>query len=457
MQFHMIRVLLGVGTLVLLYIPSFAFGTVLIQQNDSTAESTTGSVTPYWNQYFGTGLSGDFESFSVKIAPIVGVNYVNNNHTGFVKTTLAYNCDGSYLSCSSVVLVSNSQLATTSFQKQTITFSTSTQITFDSSKYAYVQFCMQSDVNCSLSGSIKVFGTTATSNVIVAPGITFATTTILGTNSAAPVVQSSFSLISMGGVSGNYIVTQSSPSNFSTTESTNVEFSFTYNVDTSSGIYSYVGFNLKDLTTGQSIDVSSATSSIISSGLASYSYTKTLTSGHMYSWTPYMKQTGGTLPTILGDSYTFWVVNRNSYQSQGPATVNPFATSTGFYNGWISSSTATSTGRVTYTLGNATTSCTTSFFSPSIEGALCSKFPFSYLYDFKVFLTELANGDGTNQGDITYTLPMGKTANGSSTVTLLSRTQQATSSPVTTARTLMEMGIYFTTALYVMGAIMTAI
>jgi len=227
----------------------------------------------------------------------------------------------------------------------------------------------------------------------------------------------------------------------------NVNFSFTYNSYT----YTRAGFNLVDHTTGQNIITTSSSSSISSSGSGTFNGYLDLVSGHTYTWTPWMSDSITGSPTIYGTPTFFFSVTNSSVYVP-PASPNPFATSTWSYGYNISTTTAGTT-----TILSTSTRGTSGILPTNLDLQLRRKFPFSYVYDIWNLLQELANGNRVGYQDAEYTLPMGKTANGSSTITIINASQIADIDAVEESKKLISNGLYIITGLGVIGMIMSAL
>jgi len=240
-----------------------------------------------------------------------------------------------------------------------------------------------------------------------------------------------------------------------TATASNVNFSFTYWVDTSQGFYDIVGFTLDDVTIGQSLDTTGATSSIIASGLSTYSGYMDLISGHTYKWKPYMSDSTGVKTRIYGQSSLFYVVT-NTTHSNAPLVpyTNPFATTswTGTNNFATSTGgTATSTGVISLI---ASSTCMAGIMYAQKDVTLNTKFPFSYICDFRQVLVELSQGDGSTQGDLYYALPMNTTYAGSSSVKIVDKSAIAQMTVVVKAKELLANAIYLMTGFGVVSLVM---
>jgi len=418
------------------------------QQNDYDTAQSAGITAAYTINgqignlpyaLLGTGLSGDVESVSIylnnpancnfgncpKIMPVLYEATSTNfwvDITGPSPYCFKSSCGGSgYWNIDSQ---SGTYLyATTSGATKTL----------DPTKYYYIGVVC---VTACSNGVVKTFGSnTATSSM----AYVFTTT---------------------GGYTQQGIVSILNPEQYETTTSINVPFSFTYWIDTSQGLYSYAGYDLVNITTGTNVDTTAGTSTINASGLSTFNYTQTLISGNMYRWVPWLKGTG--VPKISGTATTFWVVNRDLYQS-GADDVAAWEDLVpepdgGFYSGYVATSTSgsstTSPGVITTF---STSTCMYGMMEDRMAATLQQKFPFSYICDFRTVLNELANGDGSVSGDVVYDLPMGKTANGSSSVTLIDKEAIAAIPAVSQVRELLVNAMYLMWGIAVVGFAMKLI
>jgi len=215
--------------------------------------------------------------------------------------------------------------------------------------------------------------------------------------------------ISVSQFTGGYYSSQAegitaitAPSNNSTTANNTPAFSYTYYT---THAYDRAGIRLVDQTTGQTINTSSSSSTISSTGSHSYSQYVGVTSGHLYAWQPVLYDTAGTLTPIYGARYTFFAVTTNQYQSLPISlNTNPFATSSIYSqnSGLVASSSASSTNytqNFTFAASSSLGLCF-AYFPDEIREKMSIKFPFSYLCDIQTLISEMVNGDGNARGNL---------------------------------------------------------
>jgi len=376
--------------------PSFAFADVIDSQTNSSVVGTT--TRGSYLQQLGTGLTsnfGGYSSYGIAVGIDASITY------------RLYECSSGgsfftgYTSCvDKTGLISVGTYSSTT--KTLLLYSTSTPFfTFLPSKYYQME--IQSGQNFKLYGS----------GIYEGQGYGLST----GGGTLESLQESYFYLFSAGNLSTQGITSITSPTYAQVVSSTNnVNFAFNYYT---SSFYNLAGFNLIDNTTLQSIDTSTASSSISSSGSGSFNGYLDLVTGHTYTWTPWIKDSRGINNTLVGSSTFFFV---GSQSNQSIPTIQP-ATWNGcndiLCQGAIVS---TSTGILTWNGGT-----TTSPFGPfgtTFDDLVRNKAPFSYLYDIKQLLYELGNGSSTDSytrgchgSDAYYTLPYGKTLeSGSSTI-----------------------------------------
>jgi len=148
----------------------------------------------------------------------------------------------------------------------------------------------------------------------------------------------------------------------SPTPSTSVPFSFDY-YNTGYEGYNEAGAQIKDVTA--QFDVVPAEVAVNSTGLATYSSTYTLTTGHGYLWRPYLRNSSSTtVPTLYGPWTGMIDVVTDSASSSSP-----------------------------YITANAST---TAFFDYlNIPQLLETRLPFAYLFQIKNLLGSLATTTST--------------------------------------------------------------
>lgn len=467
MNIKLIRALLGVGIACLFTVPFISYAAVY-QQTVSSHKDTTGlysyssgnmcssdsSVGAQNYLPLGTGLTGVPTSLTMSLSEDAG--FAIDNSTRYFRVCIfemssnaTSSKTGNFVKFYYTLKANQAQsLVTSGIASTTYGGTWSSSTSFDPTKYYGLEIVTSS------SQVGRFWGTTSGSYGWQC----FSTGFTCDSSTKAPY----YSLLTTANYQQQGIVTIVSPVAYSVTNSANnVNFSFTYWVDTSQGFYDTAGFKLTDQTIGQSIDTSSATTSIIASGLSTYSEYWDLVSGHTYLWTPYMKDSAGVNATIYGTPTLFYAVTNNTQSTYvAPLSLPTFTGTwaTTSQNSFISTSSSSLFGN-TITINSTTTGQVGGLLfsgNSELEGLLKSKFPFSYIFDFKTLLQEVANGNGGGGGNIAYTLPMGKTANGTSTITLLSQTQMATSSPVVQIRTLIQYSLLFMTAIGVVGAAMSA-
>lgn len=98
------------------------------------------------------------------------------------------------------------------------------------------------------------------------------------------------------------IIGINSPADGATLAGNVVPFSFTYFFNSASSTYDTAGLTITDITAGQNI-VPPPSESITADGESTYSESLTLTSGHSYTWSPFLS--GGTDSPLNGLSYSF--------------------------------------------------------------------------------------------------------------------------------------------------------
>jgi len=233
-----------------------------------------------------------------------------------------------------------------------------------------------------------------------------------------------------------------SPATGSTTLSTTVALGFDYNVNAATTMTGYL-MSLVDKTVGSS---QSYSGSIGTSGtIRRY---PTLVSGHLYSLAAALTDNAGG--TYSGLSSVFSVV------ATGTALSIYTASSTIYYDSHgnvITGSGASATSSLYYQGTNFNLS---NVFPPGLNTALQTHFPFSYIYDAALLFSELGGGSATTT-DASFTFPLGaQMSSGATSFTMINKSAIAAIPAVAQIRDMMTYVVYFTTAVYVIGAVMAA-
>lgn len=180
-----------------------------------------------------------------------------------------------------------------------------------------------------------------------------------------------------------------------------------------------------------------------------------------YTLRAYMRSSTGTSTPIYSNGRFFYTVAQPFGQTVLPSTSLP--------SGNVSATGGAATTSVGVSVGSGGIGATTtlSFVNPdsilpsNLSGMFKQKFPFSYLYDSYVLIQELAGG--TSGPNAIFTLPLGaqftNPAGGTSTsiITVFNTTAITNTGYITGTRSLIEMSLYFVTAMYLLGYIMKAI
>lgn len=240
----------------------------------------------------------------------------------------------------------------------------------------------------------------------------------------------------------------------------NVNFNFSYYIN--SLTYDKAGFTLVDNTAGQNIAVSSLEEDINASGLSTFSDYFDLIYGHVYSWTPYLRNST-TDAYIYGSTTPFFAgAKTNQSIPEQPTPLWNGCTNI-LCQGAIFS---TSTGILTWNGGTTTTPFGP--FGETLDDLLRNKAPFSYLYDLKQLLYELGNGSAANtysascaNSDAYYTLPSGTLgttlSNGSTTIKFIDACAIKEMSVVQEIRRAITYALYLITGIGLTGMAMSAI
>jgi len=234
------------------------------------------------------------------------------------------------------------------------------------------------------------------------------------------------------------------PANASTTSSTNVNVGFSYYVYADNDVTGYAMLFV-DRTAGTSFTL---TGSVVGSGAGSISRFVNLNSGHQYKMSVALTDSSGG--TYGGAATTFSVVATGT-----PLAIYQASTTINYdTNGSIATGTgAFATSSIYY---SGTNFSLTNIFPTQLDDALRSRFPFSYVYDAAVLFEELGGGSATTT-NASFTFPLGaQTSTGSTTFTLIDKSAIASIPAVASIREMMSNIIYFTTAIYIIGAVMAA-
>lgn len=186
-----------------------------------------------------------------------------------------------------------------------------------------------------------------------------------------------------------------------TSEYVNFGFNFFNSFGTT---YDKMGFQLQDITNSITIDTSSDSYSILSSGENTFiTGTWALYENTAYMWRPYVYDSTGTSTARYGSWVTF-STNEQQFQSLAPID-----------NAIDNSTTSPSFLPSNFEIPNFIASST--IFSASIEQALRTNFPFSYIYDFGLILQELYPAGAATSSDVVVPITG---MNASSTMVLFS-------------------------------------
>jgi len=260
-----------------------------------------------------------------------------------------------------------------------------------------------------------------------------------------------FVFYSDNGVSSGQF-TNRSPYNGEITLVSDVDFSFDYYFNPMLDNYDKVAIQLNKVSNGgMTISTSSMYHNIISTGGATYTQELSLNDNENYMWRPYLYSSVGSSTPLYGTWYSFWTVSNPTPRTQVPSY------------GLASSSNPDYQGFSTSTVGSSTVANLNlgSFLPDDISDVMKQKFPFSYLYDVYTLITELANG--TSASNASYSLPLGavytnpSTQATSSSIVVMDQSAITSTGYVSQIRSLISMAVYFTTALYLVGAIMAVI
>lgn len=388
-------------------VPNFAFAATLYQQSIST--TVTESASTAYGQKLGTGLSGTIGDIAVYLAKRPG------SPDAYLDFRLYCYTDSGYTTkCAGT---NNGHVARNQDYNTTLTATTKTLVTksiyayndtadtFDGSRYAfdpskYYKLVIGAPVNFQIYGS--------SSNVYAGGDCINDNGGGTNTCGTSPVVADlHFIIMSAAGYVNEGIIAINNPTYAEVISSANnVLFDFNYYVNTLN--YDKAGFALVDNTAQQNINVSTLEEDINASGLSNFSGFFDLIHGHVYSWTPYLRNSSTDVYTYGSTTPFFAGAKTNQSIPDSPTPTWNGCTNI-LCPGAIFS---TSTGILTWNGGT-----TTSPFGPfgeTLDSLIASKAPFSYLYDIKQVLFELGNGSTTSiyaqscsNNDAYYTLPTG--------------------------------------------------
>jgi len=230
----------------------------------------------------------------------------------------------------------------TNFGSTLTTFSSATTTIANSTTAQDVTFTFPTAVNL-VSDCVSTFATDAvwrpqldrtagTAGQILAGSATSTIAHAVCVNSCAPVLDLYYILRDDGMQNtSTRIVTQDSPDLGETTSSAGVTFEYTfyYNDVTTPTLTEYC-VEINDATLSQNLDA--VCSTITASGLNNASLFSPLTTGHTYTWRPYLTATSTTDGRVYGTAGWFNVVSAPVNQSIIPPTN---ATSTSALQGWF--------------------------------------------------------------------------------------------------------------------------
>jgi len=396
--------------------PAYAITAFVQQTLDSTSENPPSNGNFF--QRLGNGYSGLAQQFDVE------AQFAAAAGSATYRAYMAHCDDSSYTTNCNTDVDSGTDNTFTipagGITKQIFDYSTTTGIILDPTKYYYIGLAFSSGT----SHTVTAYG--AGSNVFSGGACVNASGTTLAT-----VIDCYFDFGGTLTQSDRSYVSNLQPSTGSTTSQANVHISFnTHNVS-SDNIQNYL-LSFTDKVTNSNFTLTGP----VAGGDANVSRVVPLTSGHFYSLI-----VGLESPTaIIGNTQAvgFWVVSSSTPIVAG---VGNFSTTT--------TSFGTTTG------SNVGTIDTSKIIPDALYNLLHSKFPFSYVFDTVTLLNELASG--TSADDATFTFPLGaQLSNGSTTFKVIDKQAIANTGYITGIRNVVSMGLYFTTGIYLMGAVMGA-
>jgi len=425
---------------VLFLIPTLSFASTVLSQTSSSVPNASGGLSGVVGQRLGNNLTGYVTSFDMKFKPAV----VNG---ATVVGYFASCADSSYTTgCINIASSTPVDFTVGGLATSTVNFpfvNGSTGVVLNSSLYYYFYIT-------DFSNNGQVWGCTPS---CYSAGSSF------GTFSGNMPSDFYFVLYGLGSnsVSGQFDIV--SPTQNQNTSSGFVTLTTSYYYNSVSDNFDKIGFTITDVTHGQLLLPQETT--ISSSGQSTYSVVVSLATSTQYIVKAYLRSTTASSTTIYSSSRSFCVVAcpTGSGMSYLPSTSLP------------SSSDSTYQGYATTTYGVATTSggigsTTISTFNlgnllpADLNAVLRSRFPFSYLYDAFLLISELAGG--TKVADPTFTLPLGAVITNpvsnatSSTFTLINTNAVVATGYVSNIRTILSYSIYMVTALYLIGVIMSS-
>jgi len=369
------------------FFPAYTHAATIVSQTVSTTSTAyyqLNGSTQYIGQSLGTGLSGT----------ITGADIIFQ--TGSYEPTAlwylyVYQCDNNteaWFACTNSSQVASDIFSQSASSSSLYQFRFDTPFTLNSSKYYFL--------------TLTTVTTHPTTSLFGSSGNTYSNGRCIYYDSGSYTPCTSaldWYFIVQGAVgystsTSNGIKSLISPYSGQVTTTNTPTFSFTYYYDSAQGYYNKVGFSLIDNTSGQNIDTSSASSTISASGLSTYAQPFGLTSGHIYTWRPYMYDTTGTSTRLYGPSTSFTaVIAQSLYVSQGN-TYQSTTTPAWSPNWYATTSTSTISIPLSTAMGTS---------SPWGD-ILQHKFPFSYFYDLGVIFDELETGT-TTSGVISFVTP----------------------------------------------------
>jgi len=273
---------------VVFLLPSLASATVLYSQSISTATQTTAGAL---EQQLGTSLSGYAESISI----IAAVNTSTTVLLDLIQCNVNNRLDAS------CVLAMSYTSGTLLPGSHTVTMTGGWEM--QSSKYYFLDYRGGTSANVKFLGSAS--NSWAGGDCVSYPG---------AGSSCSPITDLYFSIQGQGLGDNSAITSLNTPTAGQVVSTNAVTFNFSYyNIDG----FTIAGVSLVDVTASQS--TVGATTSITSSGSATASLTRYLTTGHQYRWSAYLQKASGE--RITSQSRTFYVISTPSFSSSTASLV----------------------------------------------------------------------------------------------------------------------------------------
>jgi len=265
-----------------------ASASVLYSQSVSTATQTTAGAL---EQVLGTGLSGYAESISV----IAAVNTSTTVLLDLIQCNVNNRLDGSCvlaMSYTSGSLLPGSHIVTMTGGWE-----------LQSSKYYFLDYRGGTSANVKFLGSASNLWAGGACVSYPSAG-----------SSCSPISDLYFEIGGQGLGENSAITALNTPTDGQVVSTNAVTFNFSYyNIEG----FTIAGVSLVDVTASQS--VLGATTSITSSGSATASMTRYLTTGHQYRWSAYLAKANGQ--RISSQTRTFYVVSTPSFSSSTASLV----------------------------------------------------------------------------------------------------------------------------------------